>query len=98
MDRRGFFGRLAAVVLAGLARPWWARYQPGDVFTIEGTYAVNPPPLAFHPKAFEMTMEPLEGPAVTGAGHDVFITKGDRGYVFHLSEEAIRELEESWRS
>jgi len=65
MDRRGFFARLAAVVVAGLARPqWWHAYNAnsGDLSLF------NPPSdiarqyrdgLLFHPKAFEMAMEPL---------------------------------------
>lgn len=85
MDRRGFFGRLAAVIVAGLGTPWWMR-------------GVQPHTLAFHPKAFEMAMAPLTiqiNPpiierAVTGAGNEVFITSSGRGFVF--GDKALREL------
>ena len=45
MERRTFLSLLASAPIAALA-PWPAildRYAVGDVFTIAGTYAVNPP-------------------------------------------------------
>lgn len=55
--------------------------KPGETFTVEGTYVVNPElaqRLAFHPEAFALTMDPLDVEFATREQWPVEVREGRR--------------------